>query len=179
MVEWAVGKRWMGRFASGERASVPVVPVDPDDFSGAGCPAWDIVLAHILWNGHWGYCLHNGCQIDPVKWVGGGEGGTGLGMALFIFLKWMNDVTDGNICANRAPPTPHFARFTPLLLLFSRKGTYPKSYWGNEVDNKTLEQEMCSEADILLKMLKTMLFSVMCWEIWIVYWALLELNVFN
>lgn len=94
-----------------------------------------------------------------MKWIGGGGGGTGLGMALFIFLKWMNDVTDGNICANPPPLSHHhFARFTPLLLLFSRKGASPKSYWGNEVDNKTLEQEMCSEADILLKMLKPTLF---------------------
>lgn len=36
MIAWAVGKLWMGSPASGQWASVSVVPVDPDDFIEAG-----------------------------------------------------------------------------------------------------------------------------------------------
>lgn len=73
-----------------------------------------------------GTCLHKGCQINSVKCEKkkhkkkkkkGKERGPRIGMAFFIFLKWMNDVTDGNICAHPVHGPVHFA----ALIVFKKR----------------------------------------------------------
>lgn len=94
----------------------------PNDFNVAGCPAWSIVLVHVLWNGHWGYLFTQGlpdklCEMGKEKTPKKKKREPRIGMAFFIFLKWMNDVTDGNICDHQVHGPVHFA----ALIVFKKR----------------------------------------------------------
>lgn len=132
----------------------------PDDFNVAECPAWNIVLVHVLWNGHWGYLFTQGLP-DKLCEMGKEKTPKKRKEKKSPELEWHFSFSSNGwmmLLMGTSATTRSSARSTSLLLLFSRKGSYPKSYRGNEVDNKTLQQSACSGADISLKMLKTTLF---------------------
>lgn len=99
----------------------------PNDFNVAGCPAWSIVLVHVLWNGHWGYLFTQGL---PDKLCEMGKEKTPKKKRESPELEWHFSFSSNGwmmLLMGTSATTRSTARSTSLLLLFSRKGLSPKS----------------------------------------------------
>ncbi len=79
----AVGKCWVERPVSGQWASVSVVPVDPHDFTVAGCPAWAIVAVCTL---EWGLIVQWTLWL-PVTPSEMEKKGIGMGLAFYSIIS--------------------------------------------------------------------------------------------